>query len=93
MVKGKEVGKLKKQLQSYNAAVTPTPSGTSNPSDTEKDYLDLGFILMDEDINFIFDNSPTTENVVKMLGEPESKSETIVSWVDGCAHQMWNYTS
>lgn len=67
---------------------TPIPSVSVND-----DYLSIGFDLMKNDSLGSLKINLNWENVIKTLGEPEEKSETVVWGADGLEHQSWIYTT
>ena len=91
--------------QDSNTSETMNPSesvqmeadGTVQPSNgTEsgtEDYLESGFKLAHDEMEFVLNNALTDKDVVSQFGEPEQKSEATVWGSDGLEHQTWFYKS
>ncbi|HWQ30370.1 MAG TPA: hypothetical protein VN549_05200 [Negativicutes bacterium] len=71
------------------AAITPTEAPA--PTAEAKDYSEIGFKLVQEEILYILNNSTNSEEVADFLGEPQKKSEAEVWGADGLEHQTWYY--
>ena len=59
-------------------------------SAAKTDYLQIGFALMKENLGFITIGIADSDTV-KMLGDPEQKSNARVWGADGLEHQRWYY--
>jgi len=68
-----------------------TPGGQS-ASTSKTDYSSVGSKLMEKESFGGVRIGSRSGDVVKVLGEPESKSKTSVSEVDAKPHQEWTYT-
>lgn len=72
-------------------AQAPQSRGTSAAKIPNRDYSSIGSELMrNEGIGPVRIGS-ASDDVLKALGEPESKSQTEVSEVDAQQHQQWAY--
>jgi hypothetical protein len=57
------------------------------------DYYKIGSEIDSKESLFILNNSLSGDDVIKIWGEPESKSEAIEWGADGLVHQDWYYRS
>jgi hypothetical protein len=60
---------------------------------TEVDYYKIGRDLVAKESLLVLNNSLSGDDVIKIWGEPESKSEAIEWGADGLEHQEWFYKS
>ena len=66
---------------------------TNQRESIKVDYYKIGSELDAKESLFILNNSLLDDEVVKLFGEPETKSEAIVWGADGLEHQDWYYSS
>lgn len=66
--------------------------GTAKATESiSKDYSKIGFELVKEESLFVLNNAVTAMDVIKLIGEPEEKSEAAIWGSDGLEHQTWHY--
>ncbi len=76
----------------------PSPDTPSTPSpnqeaDDGKDYSALGFSLLETDCLGLIKLRLTESELIYLLDEPESRSETEIWGADGLSHSVWSYPS
>ncbi len=79
------------EASSTPAEVSSKPS-PSTDIDDGKDYDSLGWQVVNEGFGDI-KNRMSASELIDLLGEPESKSETTTWGADGLDHTDWEYTS
>lgn len=67
------------------------PDGRSTSSSRTEDYSSVGSKLVRNESLGAVRIGSKSDDVVKALGEPESRSQTGVSEVDAKPHQQWTY--
>lgn len=77
--------------ESNGDAITVSEGNTDQSGITAKDYSAIGFELVKEESLFVLNNAVTGPDVIKLMGEPEEKSEAAVWGADGLEHQTWYY--
>lgn len=68
-------------------------SSEKRPATQKKDYLEIGFDLMERESLGPLKNGMSAANLLARFGEPEEKSEAIEWGADGLIHQTWYYRS
>lgn len=61
--------------------------------DSKKDFDAIGFELEGKELLFVLDNASKDSEVIKLFGEPEEKSESVLWAADDLEHQTWYYRS
>jgi len=91
---GNKVATLREKNGTYLFVANQMAEPEKGSSNSAKiDYAEIGFGLEAEEELFILNNSFVAVDVVKLLGEPEKKSEPAVWGSDGLEHQTWYYSS
>ena len=83
------------------AAITPKATKTADKTTTantpdgisEKDYLSTGSDLLNNEYVGPLNLNLNSDDFIKALGEPESKSDAHVWGADGREHQDWTYAA
>jgi len=74
------------------AGCQSTATDGRSPATSKTDYSSVGLKLMENESLGALRIGSRSGEVVKAVGEPESKSQTGVSEVDAKPHQQWTYT-
>lgn len=78
---------------STNAPTELDTVGTTAPPENKDAQSEKGMDLKTKELSFILNNSLKASNAVKLFGEPEEKSETVILAADGLEHETWSYIS
>lgn len=78
---------------STNAPAELDTVGTTAPPENKDAQSEKGMDLKTKELSFILNNSLKASNAVKLFGEPEEKSETVILAADGLEHETWSYIS
>ncbi|TYQ15695.1 UNVERIFIED_CONTAM: hypothetical protein Cloal_2176 [Acetivibrio alkalicellulosi] len=81
------------QTPTSTIVIETEPSPLIMDDVSDKDYLFLGFELMKSESVGDLRIDATDEEIIKLIGEPENKSEAIEWGADGLEHQSWYYNS
>jgi hypothetical protein len=60
-------------------------------NDSKKDFDAIGFELEGKELLFVLNNASKDSEVIKLFGEPEEKSESVLWGADDLEHQTWYY--
>ncbi len=73
---------------SANSQAAATPKGEPTP----KDYLEIGFDLMDKEALGQLKLNMTESQLTEKIGKPNTKSKAQVWGADGFEHSTWSFT-
>lgn len=74
-------------------ATSSSADPNKSPAQGEKNYLDIGFTLMDTELHGALDGFYDADTLISMYGKPERSTEPVVWGADGLVHQSWSYPS